>query len=483
LGLPTAAAEIAMKSLWIATAAALVAGAAWADAPYHMRDVVLGETTKKVKVRMFWIRHGQSCANAMDRCALDQSDFERMRPKVEAALSQHGGIYNMSKLQFAYGLQPPDGNEKDCTMAVDDLSDLARKAVFFRAHDVYRDPPLSDCARHVTKQAGRSFLSWLQSKGIKLDFIGTSNLQRTIESALAFFFEQDSKKLSSVIRGKKEVSPVPYFNEISAGRDLGLQADNRPRALKEQVRLMSKAKYSSSPINDYYAEAWPRAGQQYEKFKAFLATQIVPHLSDLRDTMPWAAAPEDPFRKKLEEDLAARIKPKNHGKTKVQFDWTGGSYETGNSFLRPEYDRLEAEEVTVAFLGHGQMMKDYCQGGEDGEMPENNAVLEKLFIVEMTPGVQRGDIQFARTVMRELAGTCGRVMGGIRLSDMTDVLVRRDVAVCQDPLDVAEWTGLQRTTISEKIFGSSDPTRCMMLADRSEAFPILPGYADEVLSV
>jgi len=209
----------------------------------------------------------------------------------------------------------------------------------------------------------------------------------------------------------------------------------------------------------------------------------VPQLRDLRDTIPWAAAPEKPFKEALERTQPASIKRENHGKVKVQFDWHGGSYETGTSFLRHEYNRIDAEEVTVAFVGHGQMMADYCQGGEFSGKPSNNAVYEKLFIVELTPGVQHGDTQFARTVMRELAGVCGKVMDGPSAAETLPSLVRRDVAVCTDPFDVSEWIGLKPAPLSEKIFGNKNPTACMKLADGADGFTVLPAYREEVASV
>jgi len=429
---------------------------------------------------MFWIRDALSCASVMDRCALGQDDFDRMRPKIEAALSQYGGAYNQTLLHVNFGLEGASPHEPDCTVQ---LQDSWKILPVIRVHDLYKDPSLTDCARYSAKLAGGSFLTWLRSKGIKLDFIGSSNLARAVETAVPFFFEQDHDLLRSVVRGKREVTPVPYLAERAPNVPAALQVDNQPRPFQEQKKLLTKAKYLNLAVGERFAETWPRDGQQFEKFKALLATQIVPLLGNLRDTMPWAAAPEEQFREALEATQPASLKRENHGKVGVQFDWAGGSYETGNSFLRHEYNRLEAEEVTIAFVGHGQMMADYCEDGDAHEKPASNAVYEKLFVMEVTPGVQRGDVQFARTVMRELAGTCGKVMDGPSSSEVVSSLVRRDVAVCQDPFVVSEWIGLKSTPLSEKIFGNSKPTPCMAMADKPDAYSVLPSYRDEGLSI
>lgn len=54
-------------------------------------------------------------------------------------------------------------------------------------HHLYTDPPLTDCSRSQSSQAGRSFLSWLRSTGTRVDFIGSSFLSRAIETAYAMF--------------------------------------------------------------------------------------------------------------------------------------------------------------------------------------------------------------------------------------------------------------------------------------------------------
>lgn len=64
-------------------------------------------------------------------------------------------------------------------------------------------------------------------------------------------------------------------------------------------------------------------------------------------------------------------------------DGTQQSYLTGENFMREEYHSLSAPEINLLIVGHNQMMIEHCQ---DGRLPRprNNAVLEKLFILETT---------------------------------------------------------------------------------------------------
>mmetsp|Transcript_48406 Transcript_48406/g.95898 ORF Transcript_48406/g.95898 Transcript_48406/m.95898 type:complete len:182 (-) Transcript_48406:126-671(-) len=165
--------------------------------------------------------------------------------------------------------------------------------------------------------------------------------------------------------------------------------------------------------------------------------------------------------------------PATHG-SRVKVSWPGGAYETGMGFTRAEYEDIEAPEVTIAFVGHNQMMLEYCLGGDMSKKPNNNAVLEKLFVLEATPGVEGDDTQYAHLVMRELSEHCAKVMDAPSGKESLASLVHADVANCQDPYDVSEWIGLEKPRGS--IFGSWGPgenTQCMKLADGGLAsYPI-----------
>merc|ERR1719272_114449 len=70
-----------------------------------------------VKVRLFWVRHGLSCANVMDKCSKGPSQAEELLPKVEHALQLVPG-YESNKLNQTFGLQAATPTEGDCTVEV-----------------------------------------------------------------------------------------------------------------------------------------------------------------------------------------------------------------------------------------------------------------------------------------------------------------------------------------------------------------------------
>merc|ERR1719264_837875 len=158
------------------------------------------------------------------------------------------------------------------------------------------------------------------------------------------------------------------------------------------------------PIDGIFTRTWPRFAQQYEKFKAFLAVVLAPALSLRSQGVGTAAAPSweeaSAFRDALEAALPQTMHHEDHGKEPVTVSWDGQSYSTGPEFTKSEYMALDAPEVNLAVVGHNQMMMEYCQQGQKPK-PNNNAVLEKLFILDMAPG---------KTLLRELEGKCAKVM-------------------------------------------------------------------------
>merc|ERR1712032_158701 len=127
---------------------------------------------------------------------------------------------------------------------------------------------------------------------------------------------------------------------------------------------------------------------------------------------------------------------------------------TGPTFTKAEYERLEAAEVNIVVVGHNQMMMEYCQQGQPPK-PNNNAVLEKLFIVNRTLLHSDGG---AVTMLRELAGRCAKVMDAPDGKVSMSQLLQADVSTCTEPFEVAKFIG---ATPGEAPSGG---TPCMRLA-------------------
>merc|ERR1719436_1359783 len=120
------------------------------------------------------------------------------------------------------------------------------------------------------------------------------------------------------------------------------------------------------------------------------------------------------------------MRHEDHGKQAIAFSWEGGSYSTGLGFSKAEYAEVDAPEVNLALVGHNQMMMEYCQEGQLPK-PNNNAVLEKLFILEAS-AAGPGSSLSADVVFRELSGRCAKVMDAPDGSVSMRSLVEVDVA-------------------------------------------------------
>jgi hypothetical protein len=138
--------------------------------------------------------------------------------------------------------------------------------------------------------------------------------------------------------------------------------------------------------------------------------------------------------------------------------------------------------VAIAIVGHNQMMMDFCSAGRPPK-PNNNAVLEKLFLLEY----RRDDAaRRATTVLREAAGRCPRVMDAPDGRAAMDGLARDDVRTCGAPFDVARFLGFpppdepeerEREEEDQQAAATASggvESPCVALALGEAAFPIDP---------
>lgn len=421
---------------------------------------------KTVKVRLLWVRHGQSCANVMETCTVKPPESNALLPDLIPALRNYpGNSWATATLSKNFGVQGASSTEHDCTVEIEGggLVPGRRGAdgAVVRAHDLYRDPTLTDCARVQSKYAGRALFNWMRSYGVKLDFIGSSFLLRAFETASAMFIApcRESDCAAAIPRNLK-VTPVPYIVERAPQGQTAAQADNLPMAVDRQMEVM-KSIYGRALATDMrYARRYPRNAQQYDKFKAFLAVEIVPRIGD---GIPWAVTDTTALMGVLEGFFPDTVSPTKLRNSSVQFSWVSGSYSNGQGFTKAEYSALEAPEVTVAIVGHNQMMKEYCLHDEP-PAPNNNAVFEKLFVVD----VSKADALPTTTphfTLSELSEKCAKVMDAPSGQDSMSMLTQQDVATCTSPYNVSKFIGLDRSDANKG-------PRCVPLAATPDAYPI-----------
>jgi len=419
---------------------------------------------KFLKIRVFWVRHGLSCTNVLDKCSRGQTDAKQLLPAVEKAL-QKIDIYKHAILNKTFGLEAATVAEGDCTVEVEAPNLLpdqrAENGALVSVHMLYKDPALSDCARMQSAVGGRSFLKWLQKKGIRIDLVGSSFLLRAVETAHGMFHVPcrggDVLNCTGVFASTDNlVTPLPYIVERARRGRTSIQQDNTPHDVIDQYQMMHDIYGRLIRMDPTYTHSWPRNAQQYEKFKAVLAMVIAPSISK---NLVFEAPPVDVFRAAVEMTLPERMGSEDHGKP-VSIKWKGGSYATGIEFDKNEYIDLAAPEVNIAIVGHGGMISEYCSAPDDQN--NNNAVFEKLFILEVP---REGD---NRTVLRELRGKCQQVMDAPSKSSSLHELARADVVTCKDSFVVADFLDLVDVPILRD-------TVCVKNAPES-AFSILPPF-------
>lgn len=432
-------------------------------------------TRRFVKVRLFWVRHGLSCANVMDKCSKGPSHAKDLLPIVEHALQEVPG-YETAKVKRSFGLQASTKAEGDCLIEVDAPGlvpgEASEKGAIIRLHDLYTDPALTDCARQQSTSAGRSFMKWLQREGIKVHFTGSSFLMRALQTSYGMFREPcgntEGLDCDAVFVGDQPLlTPVPYMTERSPPGRSSFQQDNMPMSLDKQQQMTEKIHGKKLPVDNTYAQSWPRFAQQYEKFKAFLAVVLAPSISEAAS---WAAAPPaDVFRAALEATLPEKMHPEDHGKKSIRVPWEGGEYKTGADFDKKEYTELEAPELNMVIVGHNQMMSEYCLAPEMHPKPNNNAILEKLYILELPE-----DGHALKTItMRELRGKCSLVMDAPSKTESWSDLSTSDVRGCSSPFRVSDFMELKDDQSDTTL---ADPrTTCVDVAPES-AFRIQPEF-------
>jgi len=235
----------------------------WEKTPKEDRPILERNANKQprrfVKVRLFWVRHGLSCANVMDKCSKGPAHAEALLPIVEKALQQIPN-FESAKVKRTFGLQPSTKTEGDCLVEVVAPGlvpgEASEKGAIIRLHDLYTDPALTDCARQQSTEAGRSFMKWLQRKGIKVHFTGSSFLMRALQTSYGMFREPcgntEGLDCDAVFVGDQPLlTPVPYMTERSPPGRSAFQQDNMPMSLDKQHQTIEKIHGKKTPSGQH----------------------------------------------------------------------------------------------------------------------------------------------------------------------------------------------------------------------------------------
>merc|ERR1719506_286821 len=108
-------------------------------------------------------------------------------------------------------------------------------------------------------------------------------------------------------------------------------------------------------------------------------------------------------------------------------------------------------------------MSEYCLAPDMEPKPNNNAVLEKLFILELKQDPR--DQQW-RIINREQSGKCHQVMNAPHKSAFFSRLADKDVASCTGSFDVSDF-------ISPVSADTLDDSTCVLSAPEA-AYSVRP---------
>ncbi|CAK9042914.1 C3H1-type domain-containing protein, partial [Durusdinium trenchii] len=400
-----------------------------------------GPKSITLRVRVLWIRHGLSCANVLNACAAGGN--QALLPQLEVALQRlpNYTLHDAAQchLDEGYGLRGRPPNGKDCTVEV--VGDSQRFVT--KLHHLLLDPGLTDCSRRQSQEAGHALLHFLAQEDLRVHFLASSTLLRAIQTAYHMFVAPCigiGRPKHCQALANLTVTPIPFVAERSK-RQEPLQADNFAAPLDVQEELLKGLRREHLDLRRF--RHWPRLEQQYSKFKAFLALLLLPSL-------------------RPNEGLDGPVNLQELLEADAPLQWASGSYREGPGFQRVEYEAMEEPELLVALLGHGAMMSKVCQLEAS---PQNNEVLEKLYILEKSG---------TETLLRELEGRCPRVMAAPQ--QHLEELSEEDVASCRVGFDVPAFLDL--VACGSTVFGVA--VRQLMSVTLYAADPSEPLAGDQL---
>ena len=365
-----------------------------------------GPAVQSFLIRMIWIRHGLSCANALDDCHTDGANLTSIDPQL--ARSIDGALRAATpgvSIDWAWGVRPKGWVDArgdvatDCALRVAGLprqlpdgSERLSGVLGFdgdvvRLHDLYQDPALTTCSTFQSRRAGAALRAFLAAQRWGVDLVASSTLLRAAQTAMHMF-------------PGAHVVQLPFIDERAPAAMTALQLDNAPMTDRAQrARLQDGASSGASGTVDggllakrlleRRRSTYPRGAHDFDKFKAVVANQLLPDLLRARASgaqATIAAMPAAPQRDAVVARALAAARPADlraggvgvvlarrgraglftvpRGATAATAAPPGRTlYRQGPAIGRAEAAALEKAGTPVlnfAVVGHGAMIRRHC---------------------------------------------------------------------------------------------------------------------------
>ena len=544
--------------------------------------------SKRILVRMLWVRHGLSCANVLDECSKDPAVTKKMsssaanrkwRRTVEKVLAENDEDL---RIDWEWGLKPRGWIDArgdvspDCVLRLQGLPavllmnhssvDKNKKSVMescsentrrqpgrlegalgydgdvIRLHDLYQDPALTTCSIYQSRVAGSEFRKFLRRQGWSLDLVASSTLLRAAQTAYHMFIEHGRENRDDALVTNlphdnisesfhhTKIVQLPFINERAPAAMTAIQFDNTPGSAKQQRQRINRdvdvdSTFISKAKKQQWAEfisrvlkwnhitatsvKYPRDGHDWERFKAFLALELLPALAPELSTDSTQSnsspsrlgfSPRKGIADAIFNAEATRLGVvDDDSSVRDDLSIVGYVYRQGPGMRQEDIAMLEESSgfdrtLTIAVVGHGAMIRKHClreavtamegksasvEGRVESKVKaNNNAVYEKLFVIErrtvqsndtMTTG--RGEI-----ILREALGDCALIMDAPTREKSMEVIAKSDVESCSLPFDVTPFLNVKSVGTGSGEGGDerkSSSTECEATADTYNAFPIL----------
>eukprot|EP00928_Gymnodinium_smaydae_P088151 TRINITY_DN72285_c0_g1_i1.p1 TRINITY_DN72285_c0_g1~~TRINITY_DN72285_c0_g1_i1.p1 ORF type:complete len:520 (-),score=62.46 TRINITY_DN72285_c0_g1_i1:178-1737(-) len=446
-----------------------------------------------VPVRLLFIRHGFSCANAgVFACKdpqskmlwLDAVEQENLFDSLDIIGTNVAAPVRLPRLNRSFGFQQNPSflsghKHADCVVRQqpestrrkrqqpDESGNNPNDTGLIKLSHLYQDPLLTNCAAYVTARAGEALRKYLDLHGLTVDFIGASSLMRTVETAIGELLPPDI--IEAAINGSLEnctscifsaslarelaVAQLPFLTE----QDLSwcYQADNRPLPWEQQAELLrarlgeERAKRVDREFLQGYSKeqierlAWP-------DFMYFAARRLLPELLKRRgeDALPRTPIKDAPIL--------------TFGERFVSNTW----YKTAKSVEADASNAKIASPLTLVLASHSGVMQHVC--GIDPPGPSNNAVAERLMIYEVHTN-EAGEAW--ELVLRDQSDNCNLLLTA---PGMPESIELRDVANCNVPFDYTKaFVTRDGNDANEDGGDGKAKTSCEQMADAVGAFAAL----------
>eukprot|EP00927_Polykrikos_kofoidii_P059331 TRINITY_DN5450_c0_g1_i10.p1 TRINITY_DN5450_c0_g1~~TRINITY_DN5450_c0_g1_i10.p1 ORF type:complete len:469 (+),score=49.31 TRINITY_DN5450_c0_g1_i10:32-1438(+) len=392
--------------------------------------------------RLIFIRHGLSCANVVSQACtahawkltpdgLGRPVYDKMMNNMDELL-RHREPQSMVGITRTFGIKPrnweipgnsntANGKSKSCLIKVRNKSlidnDFGTFGNLVEIGSLVKDPNIIACSEELAKETAARLASWLRNERVEFDLLGSSTLKRAVETTELVFKRNPQK---AALRKVDAITLLPYINEKNPSA--AFEAENFPYPADVQHRQMVELLGDSmSRLETGFTSglgSYPRTDQNWDKFKAFLALDLLPRLVSQKDGVStrWTPNPDV---------VAALEAGRSEGRPRIveQSNWpqvrdepllelTAGPHQyvweepVVPSELESNVTAGSTNEFVLGIGSHSGFLRSYCL--EMQFLPNNFAVLEKRIQVRVTTSAE------GRTTFHvaETSGPCRMILDG-----------------------------------------------------------------------